>query len=318
MKKYTVLPLNLAGKECYLDASKEELRVLLALIELGGREFELSELVKISGVSKARVSAAITYWKEAEFISEGDVEATITYEFEKRILKNEITDDGALATAKTIRNEKLAPLITECEAIMGRTMNSTETKELIALYTQYGLSDEYIALLAAYIAKKHKLTPKGLVNKALKLVEREIDTTEALLAYIEERESESETEYAFRRLFGIKDRALSKSEKEYFNKWSREYGYFTNIVGEAYDIAVMTTRTASLKYVDKILSRWYTAGCKTVEDCRRLDEEDKEKRRIENDAKKAQDKKPQKERYGNFDIDDAFEKALKRSYGDDN
>ena len=256
MKRYTVLPLNLTDKEYYLDASKDELRVLLALIELNGREVETEELVKISGVSKARVSAAITYWQEAEFIKEVSDEGTITYEFEKRLSRNEINDDGSLATARTIRDERLAPLITECEAIMGRTMNSTETKELVALYTQYGLSDEYIALLASYIAKNHKLTPKGLVNKALKLVDREIDTTKALLSYIEERESESEAEYAFRKLFGIKDRALSKSEKEYFNKWSREYGYFTNIVGEAYDIAVMSTRTASLKYVDKILSRW--------------------------------------------------------------
>lgn len=314
---YEILPLDLEGKEAYLDASKEELRVLLALIELRGESFQIERLVSLCGITKARVLSAIVYWQEAGFIREHGKEDTITYEFEKRLKKGEIIDEGSLKTSRTIRNEKLAPLITECETIMGRSMNSTETKEVIALHTQHGLSDEYIATLASYISKTVKLTPKTLVNKALKLVERDIDTVPLLTAYIEERESENESEFAFRRLFGIRDRALSKSEREYFARWAREYGYFTNIVGEAYDIAVMTTRKAPMEYVDKILKSWYDAGCRTLEDCRRKAELDKEERRAQSAKKKEGKGKPNKERYGNFDIDDAFAKALERSYGND-
>lgn len=318
MKKYEILPLDLKDKEAYLEASKEELRVLLGLMELAGRgSFSITELVSICKVSRARVNSAIVYWLEAGFIKEFDGKNTITYEFEQRLRKGEIVDEGSLSTSKTIRNEKLAPLITECEAIMGRTMNSTETKEIVALHTQYGLDDEYIATLASYIAKTVKLTPKSLVNKALKLVEKEIDTVSALTAYIEERESENETDYAFRKLFGIKDRALSSSEKKYFAKWSREYGYFTNIVGEAYDIAVMTTRKASLQYIDKILESWYKAGCKTLAECRQKEEREKEARKVQNTKTKSSKKAVEKERYGNFDIEDAFAKALERSYGKD-
>lgn len=317
MNGYEILPLSLKGKDAYLDASKEELRVLLGLIQLSGTGFEIDELVSLCGVTKARVLSAIVYWEEAGFIKESGKSESITYEFEQRFKRGEIVDEGALKTSKTIRNEKLAPLITECETIMGRTMNSTETKEIVALYTQYGLSEEYIAMLASYVSKTAKLTPKSLVNKALKLVERDIDTASALLVYIEERESESESEFAFRRLFGIKDRALSKSEKEYFRKWSKEYGYFTNIVGEAYDIAVMSTRKAPLSYVDKILRGWYEAGCKTLDDCRRKEDRDKEERKAQNAKKGTAKQKPPKERYGNFDIEDAFAKALERSYGND-
>ena len=312
MSFYKVLPLNISSKDAFLDASREELRVLLVLIENGSDDISDSEIASRAGISKARALSAVVFWEEAGVISKS--EDTITYEFEERLKDGEIAPESSVKVAKAIRNEHLLPLITECEAIMKRSMNSTEAKEIVALHTQYGLTDEYIATLASYIAKTKKLTPKSLVNKALKLVEREIDTVEALTLYIEERESESETEFAFRKLFGIQNRALSSSEKAYFAKWGREYGYFTGIVGEAYDIAVMSTRKASLSYVDKILKDWYDNGCKTVEDCRRRYEEEKSKRKAEISAKKSGGAKP-KERYGDFDIDDVFARALERSYG---
>ena len=314
MSKYSVLPLSLKGREAYTEASKEELRVLLALIELSGRDINPDELAQIANVSRARASAAIVYWQEAGFLADGTA-SNLSYEFEKSTRKTGISDDGALSTAKTIRDEKLAPLITECESIMGRSMNSSETKDIVALYTQYGLDDEYIATLASYMSKSiKKLTPKSLVNRALKLVEKDILTARDLAMYIEERENESETEFAFKKLFGIYDRALSKTEKAYFAKWSKEYGYFTNIVGEAYDIAVIRTRKASLSYIDKLLSAWHEKGCKTLEECRRAIDEENEQRRRQSPKNTT---KPKKERYGNFDIDDAFAKALERSYGKD-
>ncbi len=316
MSKYKILPLNLVGKDAFTEASKEELRVLLALISQNGKELNEEEIAKIAGTSKARALSSIVYWQEAEIIREIEKEESITYEFEKKIRSGEITDDGSLKVAKTIRNENLQPLLAECEEIMGRTLNSTETKEIVALHTQYGLDDEYIATLASYIAKTRKLSPRVLVNRALKLVEREIDSADSLKRYIEERESESESEYEFRKLFGIKERALSKSEKEYFAKWSKDYGYFTNIVGEAYDIAVIHTRKASLSYIDKILKSWHDAGCKTVEDCRKKQVEEKEIRKSQSArANSEKEKDKTKERYGNFDIHDAFAKALERSYG---
>ena len=311
MSFYKVLPLNISSKDAFLDASREELRVLLVLIENGREDISDAEIAARAGISKARALSAAVFWEEAGVISKS--EDTITYEFEQRLKDGEIAPESSVKVAKTIRNEHLLPLITECENIMKRSMNSTETKEIVALHTQYGLTDEYIATLASYIAKTKKLTPKSLVNKALKLVEREIDTVEALTLYIEERESESETEFAFRKLFGIQNRALSTSEKAYFAKWSREYGYFTSIVGEAYDIAVMSTRKASLSYVDKILKDWHDSGCKTLDECRARYDEEKTRRKAEITARKSAQKP--KERYGDFDVDDVFARAIERSYG---
>ena len=223
--------------------------------------------------------------------------------------------------AKSIRSSSLAGMISECAALMKRAaLNTSEIKSITALYEQFSLSEEYIVTLAAYLAEGGRLTVTKLVNKAIKLSEREIDNTKALEEYIVERESESEAEREFRKLFGIYGRAPSKTEKECFKRWSKDYGYFTDIVGEAYDIAVTSATRGHLKYADKLLTRWYETGCRTLSECKErylADEtEKKEKKSTETSAKSPQyQKKPEQKRYGNFDPKEAFMKALERSYG---
>ena len=150
MSKYSVLPLSLKGREAYTEASKEELRVLLALIELSGRDINPDELAQIANVSRARASAAIVYWQEAGFLADGTA-SNLSYEFEKSTRKTGISDDGALSTAKTIRDEKLAPLITECESIMGRSMNSSETQDFIPYIEEISCNALFLVL---YIQKE--------------------------------------------------------------------------------------------------------------------------------------------------------------------
>lgn len=316
MIAYNALPLNVSGKEAYIDASKEELRVLLALIEKNGQQIEENELSAATGISKARLMSAIVYWKEAGVIREISEEDTVTQVFEQQLRRNDLIDEGAVHIAKAIRQDNLYPLLAECERLAERTLNSREIKDIVSLTTQYGLDDEYIGILAAHLSQTKKLYPRTLVNKAMELANRDITTPASLVSYIEDLKSENETVFAFKSIFGINDRRVSPSELKYFEKWSREYGYFTNIVGEAYDIAVMSRRTSSPQYIDKILGDWHSHGCKTLEECRaRYDESKEERKRAVKDKDKNQKAQKPKERYGNFDIDDAFERALERSYG---
>ncbi len=317
MTEYDIFPLAVCDTDAFSEASKEELRVLLALIEYSGRFTDTDELAKRAKTSKARCAAALVFWQEANVIHESDDRPKITDEFEERIKSGEIRESEAKSVAKSIRDAGLADMIAECAALMGRAaLNTAEIKSLTALYEQYGLSVEYIVTLGAYLAEHGKLTVTKLINKAIKLTEREIDTPLTLEAYIVERESDSEAEREFRKLFGIYNRAPSKTEKECFKKWSKDYGYFTEIVGEAYDIAVTSATRGHLSYADKLLTRWFEAGCRTLAECKELyqkDEEEKKAKKVEAKEKKTSPKPTQ--RYGNFDPDEAFLKALERSYG---
>ena len=313
-------PLSITDKEAFVDASRDELRALIAIIEASGRVSDAQELAKSASISKARAAAAIVYWEEAGVLRSEDT-PTITEEFEKSLSVGELAEKKSTEVAKTIRNSALAEMISECAKIMQRAaLNTTEIKQLTELYEQYSLSEEYILTLAAYLAGERKLTVTTLINRAIKYAtEYEIDDLASLSAFIEERESTSAAEKEFRRIFGFSGRALSKTEKEYFKKWSRDFGYFVDIVGEAYDIAVMNGAKKIVAYVDNLLTGWYSAGCKTLIECKEKHARDIEEKKEQREKEKTSNKKSKKplDNYSDFDPDEAFRLALERSFGSD-
>ncbi len=327
MDKYIFNPDALLSSEAFSEASRDELRVLLSVICLGGDASDVARLSSLAGVSSARVKSSVVLFEDAGVLKKCDTPPaesknaqTITDEFEERIALGEIQDVSSIECARDIRDMGLASLLSECASIMGKAALSTEEAKLISsIYTQLALSEDYIITLAAYIAEtKGRLTAVRLSGEAEKLVKRGIDTAEALEKHISDKESESGAVWEFKRICGIYNRNLSKKESELVNRWYYDFGYGEDIVGEAYDRTVINTGKLSLPYMDKLITSWHEADCKTLDDCRRVSEAEKQKKA--EDKPKAPPRMPRvpKEttRYGNFDVDDAFKKALLRSYGD--
>jgi DnaD/phage-associated family protein len=316
-KEYKVNPLRVTGTDAFAEASAQELRVLLALVECGGKFESVEALAESAAVSKTRCSSALTLWEDGGVITERiDGAPIITEEFSERLTKDEIDERPSLEVADSIRDGNLKSAIDECATLMNlATMPTADVKNITALYTQYGLSPEYIVTLAAYLAEQGKLTARNLCNQAIRLDGTGCDTVEALESYIQNKATESDTDWEFRRIFGIYNRNLSQSERSYFKKWSEEYGFSTAIVSEAYDKAVMNTQNGRryMQYMDTVLTAWYNAGCKTVAEC--LAQSEAEKPKQETAEKRPSRREAEKPRYGEFNVEDAFAKALMRSYG---
>ena len=67
-----------------------------------------------------------------------------------------------------------------------------------------------------------------------------------------------------------------------------------------------------------LLTAWFLAGCKTLSECKKKYADDEEAKKAEREAKTGTKKtKKEPERYGDFDANEAFLKALERSYGTD-
>ena len=188
------------------------------------------------------------------------------------------------------------------------------------------LSAEYIVTLTAYLQSKQKngtsLTVRKLVREGEKLKERGIETLEELEIYLEKLSKTSSDEWEFRRLIGIYKRNLSADELRFVERWWREFGFSSAIVGEAFNIATKQTNDAvSLPYMDTVLEAWHKLGCKTVEDCKRASEEYREELRSKKDesekgSRKKKDDTREVPKYSNFNSEDALMNALFRSYGD--
>ena len=319
--KYRVTPIRVIGSTAFTEASREELRVLLALVELSGDIDCPEALAEAIMISPARCKAALAFWEESGVISIDNGEPRITDEFEDRLTRGEIDEVPATKVADSIRDEQLASMIDECARMMNQAcLSNTDVKNLTALHTQYSLGPEYIVTLAAYLVSRGDLTVRRLCNESIRLQGKGIDSLEGLEAYISEMEKSSGAEWEFRRVLGIYGRNLSASERAYFKRWSEDFGYSVGIVSEAYDISVLNTKHGDLRYMDKVLTAWHEAGCKTVSDCRQKIEEEKAKKQADAKAKvgKARPKAaPETPRYGNFDINEAFNNAVARSFTDE-
>lgn len=321
MKKYIISKAQkITETEVFSEASREELRALVVMME-SDTGVSKSELAAKAGISEARAASAIALFESAGIIAASADFPDIEREFPENPLGNDIEDISADEAANTIRDGELSSMIAECAALMNKAVLPTsDVKRLAALYSQYALGEEYIATLAAYLASKDKLTVTRLVKEAVKLVEKGVDSSAELEIYIKNKESVTSSEYELRRLFGIYDRALTKSESEYFRKWTVDMAFGLGIISEAYNIAVDNTGKPAKAYMDKLLTHWHESGCKTAEDCIARVEADRLKRN-QSAQPKAQtakkDRQKPKMRYGEFDINDAFAKALERSYGTD-
>ena len=313
--------MGITALDCFREASKDELKILIAIAASGGETVSAEALSEELGLSLARVKACITLFMESGVLTECDdgLLAEVEYEFEPD-KKERDKAESSLAVARSIRENDLYELNTEMELIFEKTLETREIERITSLYTKKGLSPEYILTLAAYLKDKRQvLSVESIVREANKLISLEIDTLEELETYIQKKNEEIAGEMEMRRLFGIYGRTLTKTERDHFQRWMHEYGYSSTIIGEAYDVTVAAINKMSLSYINSILTEWHTSGCKTLEDCRaKINTRKHDNLKNANNSVQKTKKSTTAEvpKYADFNSEDALLRALERSYGD--
>ncbi len=326
MTRYIINTKGLSELECFADASPEELRVLLCLISEEGAVESSEKLAALAHTSKARIKASLAFWQEAGVIAkemknskDESAEGNIKEEYKN----TDKPEEPLESIAKKIKDSGLASLLSECARLMDKPMLSTsEAKEIVSVYTKYDLNEEYIITLAAFLKEEKKLSVPRLTRDAEALVKKGIDCLEELEIYLSKAAKQSSADWEYKRLLGIWGRTLSEEESQRAQRWFYTYGYSAEIIGLAYSITTTATGGLEIPYMDKIIAEWYSSGCKTLEDCKMQNEKFKDGHRGESiKSGESQSNRPQrrkqkeKPRYGEFNVADAFSKALERSYG---
>ena len=322
MSRYSFILKNRSVCEtpAFSEARTDELKLLIALMELKGCA-DADVLSELAGISRGKCSAAIEFWQEAGVIAPaeiGDYGSTVSEEFGARS-DDELFEKSGEQIASEIRNKKLAALFgTLAEFAEKPELSPAEIKKITQLTSVYGLSDDYIAELASYMKEKGTLTIFKLYNRAVKLSEEGVDTAEALEARIKCDKTHIEIRVAC----GIYDRSLTEQEKASFDKWTGEFGYSIQIIKAAYDQTVECIGKYRRDYMDKILSSWHSAGCKTLEDCiSNRDSFRAKPRENSSDEQKplgrsVRRQKPAAPKFGDINPEEALKKALSRSFWD--
>ena len=145
--RYIATALGITESPSFAEASKEELRVLVAMLSLSGEPATESDIARMSGTSSARCRSAIAFWEGAGVLRVSQADG-IVEEFEERLMLGEIDEEPSIEVAETIRDENLATLIEECQTLVGTPcLPPRDVKNITALVSQYGMTPEYILTL---------------------------------------------------------------------------------------------------------------------------------------------------------------------------
>ena len=300
---------RLAGKIALREASADDLRVLLVFLERGAEH-----VARDAGVSQARADAALDYWREAGILTEGEAEQS---EPEKPapIAANELISMTGEETAEIIRRRNLSGAIDEAQKILGKTFNTTELKTFVELVEQLQIEPAYVLTLISWCKRRGKGTIYYVRGTAVSLVSEGVETLAQLDEYISHREAAESEIGQLRKMFGIGERALTKTEEKRFTQWLIEEKLPVEVIGIAYDMTVNNTGKISLAYIDKLVRIWIQAGCAgSVEEVEQFIERERAARGLPH-----YDKKTRGPKHDNipstYNVDDFFARALERSYG---
>ena len=303
--RVAVVPVPADGS-LWKNATRDQLALLLVLMAEG--ECTPEELCEKSGVSEKNLEDALQYWVEAGIlfvegihsaaVRSGGYRATVSKRPDRAAeLPHYNTDEAA----KYLESHPAASnLIDCCQQELGKIFNTSEAEIVIGLLDYLSLDPEYILLLFAHSAKRGMKSLRYIEKMAITLHDAGIVTYDQLDLHLKKADRVGQVEYALRDLFGIGKRALIKREREAFFRWVAEWEMPLDVITRAYEITVGSTKEPSVPYTNAILEKWHAKGLTTLEAV-----EEEEAQRTPSSGKSAM---------GNFDTDDFFEAALRRSY----
>lgn len=166
--------------------------------------------------------------------------------------------------------------------MLGKTLRNKDIETLYWFYDELGLSPEVITMLLEYCVSKDKRNMNYIEKVAISWHENGIVTIDAADRFINNEKEKSGYFYSLRKLFGIDNRSLSKTEETYLKSWRDDLGMDENMVGLAYEYCIMQTSKLSFPYMNSIIKRWNELGIHTVPEAERDHEDFKTKNKQNN------------------------------------
>ena len=314
-KRVAVLPAAVTAH--LAKASKRDIQILLelaadpsALLDLDAASTALCARV---GCTVSELDAAIAFWRGTGVICIDEQARPAEQSIAQPIVApvqqstpNVIADKGlpSYSTEELsgilARRSELAGLVDDCQQVFGKIFNTGEIAIIAGLLDYLGLDGEYILLLLTHCRNMQKKSLRYVEKMAITLHDEGIHGARELETRLQNIELMAKATGRVRAIFGITERALTSKEKALLESWICKMRFDTDMITRAYEITVDTINKPSMPYANKILERWFADGYKTVAD---VDNAMDEYKRKKNDG-------------SSFDVNEFFEAALRRTYGE--
>ncbi|MBR5381492.1 MAG: DnaD domain protein [Oscillospiraceae bacterium] len=258
-----------------LEAADGDAALVYIYILKNRGEFSLPDASAALRMTQPRVTAAASALAAMGLLSQRCAPAP-----EKRVLPS---DEMPQYDARDIRDAvgqggEFAGLVGEVQRSLGHLLSSAELTKLFGIYNHLGLPPEVILTLISHCTVEYRRRYGEGRTPTMRFVEacafrweREgIVTLEAAETYLRRSGERNERIAAFRRELGLTERQLTRSERDYMEKWS-DMGHSADAVALAYDKTVSQTGRLAWKYMDTILSSWHEKGLHTAAEAEKGD-----------------------------------------------
>lgn len=250
-----------------LCANGAYVKVYLYALSLAykGISEDTSEIAKKLSLLESDVINAFDYWEKEGVITAnnnfiyfgGQAETKEKSKPKKKTPKN--------VSELIMNNKALADLCALSQNILGKTLNNSDLETIYWFYDELGFSPEVISMLLEYCVSKDKRNMKYIEKVAIGWHENGITTMSQAESYIKAESEKNSYFYSLRKLFGITDRNLSKSEELYLKTWKNDYDMSEELVALAYEYCILSTNKLSFPYINSIVKGWFERGIKTIE-----------------------------------------------------
>lgn len=163
--------------------------------------------------------------------------------------------------------EETSQLLFIAEAYIGKPLAPSEIKTILFFTDVLHFSDDLIDYLLQYCVERGKKDFKYIEKVAVNWAEEGITTPKQAQKFSTRYDK---SVYSIMNSLG-RSTAPTAKELEFINRWTREYGFSTDIILEACERSSLATDRHRFEYAEGILSSWKNAGIHHKADIQQAD-----------------------------------------------
>ena len=163
--------------------------------------------------------------------------------------------------------EETSQLLFIAEAYIGKPLTPSEIKTILFFTDVLHFSEDLIDYLLQYCVERGKKDFKYIEKVAVNWAEEGITTPKQAQKFSTRYDK---SVYSIMNSLG-RSTAPTAKELEFINRWTREYGFSTDIILEACERSSLATDRHRFEYAEGILSSWKNAGIHHKSDIQQAD-----------------------------------------------
>ncbi len=308
------VPAEVADKHLKL-AGAAQLKCLLWLLRHAAEAPTSEELSRALNMNHADACDAMQYWIEAGIVLADGIAAEPQEKPEYALATAEQTEQKlseiapikptAEQIAKRAKEDaEIGFMLNQAQKKLGRTIGYDTQATLLMICDSYGLPVEVLLMLIEYCVTIGKGSIGYIAKVSKTWSEDEIDSIEKADERIRVLRRCDGLWKEFCTMTGIRTPRPTADQSAYLHKWSREFGFDTEMIYAAYEEMANHTDKISFAYMNKVLQNWHEAGIKTPE---QAEEQKQERKAAKSPPKK---KKPGNGYEASYDIEEFNRRSL--------